>query len=182
KRCEDASHSKSTSCKIHGRRFCFAKALGVRARPRVAFRERPRWKTDTCHSWRRGRLGHGRNALPRRWITDGLDNLLDCVNHQLRFLDLNIVRAFCGDCVFGIWCKRRQRVLSAVPCPVQHRRQISGQRLPWTQVERLSLASEQKMESRGAVVRKRFFRSDLNWYLPRASRSLYIFRARASAW
>src|SRR6476646_8965657 len=38
KRCEDASHSKSTSSKICPRRvFSFGEALGVRTRPRVAF-------------------------------------------------------------------------------------------------------------------------------------------------
>src|SRR5437773_12380087 len=89
----------------------------------------------------KGRLRRGR---PRRWIADCLDNLLDCVNHQLRFLDLNIVRAFYGDCVFGIWRKRRQRILSRVPCLVQRRRKISGQRLPWTQVEGLTLRQNKK--------------------------------------
>src|SRR6266480_734653 len=101
---------------------------------------------------RRLRRGH-----PRRWIADGLDNLLDCVNHQLRFLDLNIVRAFCGDCVFGIWCKRRQRILSAVPCPVQRRRKISGQRLPWTQVERLTLCQNKKWNRAERLCGRGFF-------------------------
>jgi hypothetical protein len=37
-RCEDASHSESTSCKIHGKRLeDFREALGVRTRSRVAF-------------------------------------------------------------------------------------------------------------------------------------------------
>ena len=60
-----------------------------------------------------------RRGRPRRPIADRLDNLLDCVNHQLRFLNLNIVPAFCCDYVFGIWRKCRQRILSGVPCAVQ---------------------------------------------------------------
>ena len=37
KRCDDASHSKSTSCEVHrSGLFHFAEALGVRTRPRVA--------------------------------------------------------------------------------------------------------------------------------------------------
>src|SRR4029077_2755337 len=37
KRCEDASHSESTSCKVHGKRLAaFREALGVRTRRRVA--------------------------------------------------------------------------------------------------------------------------------------------------
>ena len=51
-----------------------------------------------------------RRGRPRRPIADRLDNLLDCVNHQLRFLTLNIVPAFCRDYVFGIWRKCRQRI------------------------------------------------------------------------
>src|SRR5206468_9880975 len=41
-RCEDASHSQSTSCEIYRRRlFRFAQAFGVRARPRAAFNSAP---------------------------------------------------------------------------------------------------------------------------------------------
>ena len=46
---------------------------------------------------------------PRRPIADCLDNLLDCVNHQLRFLT-EYRTAFCCDYVFGIWRKCRQRI------------------------------------------------------------------------
>jgi hypothetical protein len=46
--------------------------------------------------------------------------------------------------VFGIWRKCRQRVLSRVPCPVQRCRKISGQRLPWAEVERLTLRQNEK--------------------------------------
>src|SRR6266480_1296703 len=102
----------------------------------------------------KSRLRRGR---PRRWIADCLDNLLDCVNHQLRFLDLNIVRAFCGDCVFGIWRKRRKPVLSAVPCPVQRRRKISGERLPWTEVERLTLRQNKKRDRAERLCGSGFF-------------------------
>ena len=53
-------------------------------------------------------------------ITDCLDNLLDCVNHQLRFLGLNVVRALGRDFVFGVWCKCRQAhpALYATLCSV----------------------------------------------------------------
>jgi len=52
KRCEDASHSKSTSCEIHERRYnCFVEAFGVRTRPRVAFRKDQRIALELRHSF-----------------------------------------------------------------------------------------------------------------------------------
>jgi hypothetical protein len=80
----------------------------------------------------------------RRPIADRLDNLLDCVNHQLRFLTLNIVPAFCCDYVFGIWRKCRQRVLPRVPCLVECCGKIGGQRLQWAEVERLTCRQNKK--------------------------------------
>ena len=85
-----------------------------------------------------------RRRRPRRPIADRLDNLLDCVNHQLRFLTLNIVPAFCCDYVFGIWRKCRQRVLPRVPCLVECCGKISGQRLQWAEVERLTCRQNKK--------------------------------------
>src|SRR6266516_7953010 len=102
----------------------------------------------------KSRLRRGR---PRQWIADGLDDIADCVNHQLRFLDLNIVRAFCGDCVFGIWCKRRQRVLSGVPCPVQCCRKINRQRLPWAEIEWLTLRQNKKWNRADRLCGNGFF-------------------------
>src|SRR5260370_3553339 len=55
---------------------------------------------------------------PRRPIADRLDNLLACVNHQLRFLTFNIVPAFCCVYLFGILRKRLQRVLPPLPALV----------------------------------------------------------------
>ena len=59
--------------------------------------------------------GESRRNRPCGWIADCFDNLLDCVDHQLRFLGLNVVRALGRDFVFGVWCKCRQRVLRRVP-------------------------------------------------------------------
>jgi hypothetical protein len=85
-----------------------------------------------------------RRGRPRGRIADRLDNLLDCVNHQLRFLNLNIVRAFGCDFVFGIWCKCCQRTLCRMPRPVQCSRKIDWQWLPWAEVERLTLRQNKK--------------------------------------
>src|SRR4029077_1724877 len=78
-------------------------------------------------------------GLPRRRITDCFDNLLDCVDHQLRFLGLNVVRALGRDFVFGVWCKCRQFILRRVPRFVQCPGEIGGQRLPRAEIERLTL-------------------------------------------
>ena len=50
-----------------------------------------------------GSQTQSRCGLPRGRIADRLDNSLNCVNHQLRFLDLNVVRALGCDLVFGVW-------------------------------------------------------------------------------
>lgn len=55
--------------------------------------------------------GESRSGRPSSRIANCFDNLLDCVNHQLRFLGLNVVRAFGCNFVFGFWCKRRQCIL-----------------------------------------------------------------------
>jgi len=58
-----------------------------------------------------GSQTQSRCGLPRRRIADCLNNLLDCVDHHLRFLDLNVVRALGCDFVFAVWCKCCQRIL-----------------------------------------------------------------------
>ena len=67
--------------------------------------------------WRGWRLPRFKASRRRRRITDCLDNLFDCVDHQLRFLGLNVVRALGRDFVLGLWCNRRQRVLRSVRTP-----------------------------------------------------------------
>src|SRR6476469_1967149 len=91
---------------------------------------------------RRGRRSpttpdHG--GRPRRRITDCFDNLFDCIDHQLRFLGLNVVRALGRDFVFGVWCNCRQRVLRGVPRLIECSRKIGWQWLPWAEIERLAL-------------------------------------------
>src|SRR5438477_1672288 len=69
KRCEDASHSQSTSCEIYGRcPFTFAPAFGVRTRPRVAFRILKTFvKESTCDSKLAcARVGHTRHHITLR--------------------------------------------------------------------------------------------------------------------
>ena len=83
--------------------------------------------------------GESRSGRPSSRIANCLDNLLDCVNHQLRFLGLNVVRALGCDFVFGVWCKRRQRILRRVPRFVQCSGKIGGQSLPRAEIERLAL-------------------------------------------
>ena len=79
------------------------------------------------------------SGRPRGRIADCFDNLLDCVDHQLRFLGLNVVRALGRDFVFGVWCKCRQRILRCMPRFVQCSGKIGGQWLPRAEIERLAL-------------------------------------------
>ena len=83
--------------------------------------------------------GESRSGRPCGRITDCLDNLLNCVDHQLRFLGLNVVRALGRDFVFGVWCKFRQRILRRVPRFVQCSGKIGWQWLPRTQIKWLAL-------------------------------------------
>ena len=127
--------------------------------------------TSTSLESRRGR--------PRSGITDCFDNLLDCVRHQLWFRGLNVMRALGCDFVFGVRCKRRQRVLRCVPCLIECSWKIGGQRLPRTRSNGWPcVRTNRGMGRSGSALAA--FSIDPSWRSRRASRCLYIFRGRAS--
>jgi hypothetical protein len=68
--------------------------------------------------------------LPRCGVAHRVDDITDRVNHQLRLLDLGIVRALGRDNVFAAGHEHRLRVLCRVPRFVQRGGKIGWDRMP----------------------------------------------------